>query len=161
MYKNGTAPSSKTQRYLNSILKGELNYPIDKCRLDIAFPDKKIYVEYDGSGHDVSVTAYGASREKFDRNEIRRKAFLQSLGWKIIRIISRKDFLFEEKLILELIKDAEKYLNSSQHTWFEIDIDELKVRCSQFENEISDVKILRKITKEYDDSIYDFNIFNV
>ena len=48
---NGKFPSSKQQRYLCNLFNGELNKLIKGCVCDIILEDKKIAIEYDGSGH--------------------------------------------------------------------------------------------------------------
>lgn len=133
-YQHGTIPCSKQQKYLHNLLGGELNYPVDRAALDIAFSNKKIYVEYDGSGHDLSVKL-GADKHDFDRREFKRKQFLQSQGWKLIRIISKKDYLPQDKEIIDLIEECKYYLNEG-HSWIEIDIDNRLMRCSQFKKKI-------------------------
>lgn len=111
MYKNGTAPCSKQQLYLYELFGGKLNYPVDNCSLDIAFPDEKIYIEYDGNGHNLSVKLDNVSQYEFDRKEIRRYLFLKSQGWKQFRIVSPVDYLpSDDVLIGEFIKAKE---------WFE------------------------------------------
>lgn len=145
LYQNGNGPSSKQQKYLCNLLKGKLNYPIDKCRLDIAFLNEMIYIEYDGSGHDLSVK-YGTSIKEFKKREIKRKTFLENKGWKLIRIISSKDLLPRDEDIINLINECKNYLLNSNHTWIEISIDDLKIKCSQYEKDISYLKeSLRKI----------------
>ena len=59
--------TSKQQLYIHSLLGGELNYCTGKCFLDIAFLDEKIYLEYDGGGHDLSVKLGNMSKEEFER----------------------------------------------------------------------------------------------
>lgn len=136
LYKNGSALCSKQQKYLYNLLGGELNYPIDLCRLDIAFLDKMIYIEYDGGGHGWWHLANGKEKE-FRTRERHRKNFLNSKGWKLIRIISKADKMYEDNKIISLIKECEDYLLNSNHTWIEIDIDNNQLICSQFTKIIS------------------------
>lgn len=131
LYMNGTAPCSKQQKHLHDLLDGELNYPIGRCLLDIAFPNEMIYIEYDGSGHDLQVKLGNITIEKFKQNEINRQYFLKNKGWKIIRIISRKDKLLTDNEFLELINNAKNYLTNSDHTWVEIDIDNRTYNCKE------------------------------
>jgi very-short-patch-repair endonuclease len=124
MYRNGTAPCSRQQKYIHNLLGGELNYPVGNCSLDIAFPEEKIYIEYDGNGHDLSVKLGNITRYKFDRKEIRRYLFLKSKGWKQIRIISPVDYLPNDEIILEEIEKAKEWLNSNEkgHSHYIIEI---------------------------------------
>lgn len=132
LFNNGTAPCSKQQKYLHKLLGGELNYPIDDCSLDIAFPEQMIYIEYDGSGHN---TRY-SNNENYDYNknlqkDINREYFLKNKGWKIIRIISKNDKLPSDDIMLKLIDNAKNYLLKSNHTWVKINIDNSTYECSQ------------------------------
>jgi very-short-patch-repair endonuclease len=145
LYENGNTMCSKQQKYLQKLLGGELNYPIDRCSLDIAFPNEMIYIEYDGGGHDLSVKL-GLSQDEFDKKESKRKFYLQSKGWKLIRIISNNDLLPEDIEIQNLIMLAKEYLNNN-HSWFHININENKIKCSQYELSIN-LKKLRRIREE-------------
>lgn len=146
MYKNGTAPRSNQQVYLNNILNGELNYPVSYCSLDIAFLNNKIYIEYNGSGHDLNVK-YGSLTEKeFQIKEIKRDYYLKNLGWSKITIISLKDFLPQDDKIIKMISFAKEYLNTG-HSWIIFDIDNKLVESSQF-NYTYDFGELRKVKKK-------------
>jgi len=146
LYKNGTAPRSTQQIYLNNILGGELNYPISYCSLDIAFLDENKYIEYNGSGHDLNVK-YGRLTEKeFKIKEIKRDYYLKSIGWSKITIISLKDFFPQDDKIIEMINYAKEYLNTG-HSWIIFDIDNKLVESSQF-NYTYDFGELRKVKKE-------------
>jgi very-short-patch-repair endonuclease len=146
MYNNGTAPCSKQQKYLQIILNGYLNYPVENCSLDIAFPEEKIYIEYDGSGHDLRTKFGDVTILEFKNKEITRHSYLKNKGWKQIRLISKNDILPYNDIILQLIKRAKKYLNQG-HSWFEINIDESKLKCSQYKIDY-DFGELRKIKKK-------------
>ena len=82
---------SKYQKRICTWLNGTLNYRISKYCLDIALIKEKIDVEYDGGGHDLEVIMKRISKENFVQKEQKRNKFLISRGWKIIRIISKKD----------------------------------------------------------------------
>lgn len=131
MYQNSTAPCSKQQKYLYKLLGGELNYPIDKLRLDIAYPNEKVYIEYDGGGHGWWAYSHGNGKE-FECKERKRKFFLQSMGWKIIRIISKKDILLEDFKMVTLVQECKNYLLTTNHSWIEINIDENYVKCAKY-----------------------------
>ena len=143
LYKNGTARKSKQQEYLCSLLNGELNYPVSNCLLDIAYLDEKIYIEYDGGGHDLCVKLGNMTQENFDRNEIKRYYFLCNKGWKEIRIISRYDYLPSDDKIIEIITYAKDYLNLG-YSWIKFDIDNQLVKCNQYEKDYN-FGILRKV----------------
>jgi len=116
LYKNGTQKTSSQQIYLKNLLCGELNYPINKFSLDIAFPEKMIYIEYDGGGHNLGVKLGSLTQLEFNNKEIRRYCVLKSQGWKQIKIISPKDYLPSDNVLideynkaLEWFKSEEKY----------------------------------------------------
>jgi len=146
LYKNKTGVSSKQQRYMCKLLNGELNYPFSNLLLDIYLPQNKINIEYDGSGHKISTRNKTISINDFYIKEMRRDMYLRSRGLKIIRIISKKDYLPIDKRILKMIMYAKEYLNTG-HSWITFDIDNQLVRCSQFEN-YYDFGELRKIPKQ-------------
>lgn len=146
MDKNNLIAYSKNQKYLNELLKGNLNYLFDRSFLDIAFPNEMIYLEYDGSGHDLSVRLNTISKEDFKSKEQRRYYSLKNRGWKMIRIISLKDKLPYDFKLIEMITYAKEYLNLGR-SWIKFDIDNSKVINSQGEFDY-DFGKLRKIKKE-------------
>lgn len=154
LYKNGNAPTSKQQKYLHNLIGGELNYPIGQISLDIAFPESKIAVEYDGGGHWLSIQCGTISEEEFKKREMNRNYFLYRNGWKLIRIVSKRDLLPHDEVINKLFKDAESYLSTGRH-WYYIDIDESRVKCSQHEESI-ELGDLRNIKEN--DLINQFNM---
>lgn len=118
--KNGSIPTSKQQLYLFNLLGGELNYFTGKCFLDIAFLNEKIYLEYDGGGHNLDVKLGTMTEQEFKRKEMKRYFALKGEGWKCIRIISENDkipsdddILFIHKKCLELLKEG--------NNWVEVD----------------------------------------
>jgi hypothetical protein len=145
-YRNGTMQTSRQQEYLYLLYGGELNYPVDKCSLDIAFPNEMVYCEYDGSGHALSVQFGDITEEEFERKEMQRKYFIKNLGWKEIRIISTNDYLPSDEILLHMYDIALEYLNSG-HSWIKFDIDNDKIINSQFECDY-DYGVLRKIKEE-------------
>jgi hypothetical protein len=108
MYENKTAPCSYQQKYIYDLIGGELNYPVDRLSLDIAFPKEMIYIEYNGGGHDFEVKIGKLTEEEFKIKENKRYFFLKSLGWKQICIQSPNDYLPpDETIILEINKSKE------------------------------------------------------
>lgn len=145
LYKNGTAPCSVQQLYLHKLLGGELNYPVDKCNIDILL-NNNIAFEYDGSGHDLRVRCGDITNKEFLIVERKRSIFLQSRGYKRIKFISKKDYLPFDNIVKEIVNFAISYLNSG-HNWIEINIDEGFLKSSQFIIDY-DFGELRKIIKE-------------
>lgn len=118
----GVLPTSTQQKYIHSIIGGEHNYCIKNLVLDIALIDEMIYIEYDGSGHNLSVKLGYLTQEEFDKKEKRRTYALYRSGWKSIRIISRFDKLPNKEKIIEIINYA-RSLISSGSKWVLFDID--------------------------------------
>lgn len=128
MYNNGTGPCSKQQKYIHNLLGGELNYPVGKCLLDIAFLENKIYLEYDGSGHRWWDKKYEKNGEKLaEYKDLKRTKYLNKQGWKLIRYISSKDVLLKDKDIIKIFNFCQDYLLNSNRSWIEINIDKNKI----------------------------------
>lgn len=99
-------PVSIQQAHLQNLFGGETNYRVQNLFLDIALPAEKIYVEYDGSGHDLSVKKKDLTQEEFNEKQRRRTYALYRSGWKCIRFISRKDNLPSDEKLIELFCKA-------------------------------------------------------
>lgn len=84
---------SKNQQYLHKLFGGIYNYSISTYYLDIFFPEYKIYLEYDGSGHKLNIKLGNCSEEDFYTKEENRTKELLSYGLKEFRIISDNDYL--------------------------------------------------------------------
>lgn len=132
MFKNGTCPSSAGQRYVCDKLNGILNYPVENYNLDILLEDR-IYIEYDGSGHDLSVINSRESVEQFNKRAKDRYLFLNKLGYKMIRILDYKDKVVKYKI--ESIVNKYLYLLQTNE-WIIIDLDRLKIITNNSENEL-------------------------
>jgi hypothetical protein len=147
LYQNGTAPVSIQQEYIHKLIGGELNYPHETSSLDIAFPDEKIYVEYHGGGHWLSVKLGTETMEEFNKRNKNRWYALYRKGWKDIRVISKNDFLPSNNKIKEIINCGKDILNSGR-SWVQFDIDKDIVETSKIKEEY-DFGELRRIYKQY------------
>ena len=145
-YKNGSAPSSIAQRYICKILNGKLNYPFYTYSLDVAFPNKKVYIEWDGGGHDLDVRIGVTTPEEKRRKELKRWYNLNYNKWREIRIISLQDKVPSNEKIIEMFKMSMEYLKT-EHSWIRFDIDKGLVSCSNYEKYYNFGE-LRKITEE-------------
>ena len=145
MFKNDTAPCSTQQRYLHNLLGGELNYPISKCSVDIAFPENKIYLEYNGGGHNLQVQFGNMTLEDFNNKEMKRYYFLKNKGWKQIIICSNNDYIPKDDVLLDILNYAKYFLNKG-YSWIKFDINNAKIINSQGEIKV-DFGRLRKISK--------------
>lgn len=131
LYENGNVACSNQQKYLNNLFGGKLNYPIGKYNVDICFPEEKIYIEYDGGGHDLRVKLNLLTYDEFNKKEISRNYYLMRRGWKQIRIISSNDKLPSDGKLLYLLNYARDYLNLGHH-YIIFDIDKNNIITSQF-----------------------------
>lgn len=123
-YQHGSFTCSKQQYKLYEIIGGELNYPFKNFVIDIAFPDEKIAVEWDGSGHDLSVRMGYVTEKEFNRNENYRNVTLFNNDWKIIRFITKKD-IFPDN-IPSLFNYCKSYIDDGGHK-ITVFIDENKI----------------------------------
>lgn len=123
MSENNNAPTSKQQTLIHSLIGGEINYPVGRCFLDIAFVDSKIYFEYDGGGHDLVVKFGTMSQKQFIEKEKRRTYFLFDLGWREIRLVSSDDKLPSNEMVLKLINKAKEFLNNNPNKSIIINLD--------------------------------------
>lgn len=83
-----------------------MNFPVGRYALDIAFPSEHIYIEYDGSGHDLCVKRGECSQEEFIKRGLKRNYYLMRRGWKSIRFISSLDMLPRKEKMIELYNAA-------------------------------------------------------
>lgn len=150
MYKNNTVPCSLQQVYICELLSGELNYPVNTSSLDIAFPEEKIYIEFHGSGHWLSVDIGTKTIEQFENDERNRRYALYRRGWKEITIISRKDKIPTDEKIKEMSDYAKDHLK--EHSWIKFDIDNLTVETSLgiIDYSYGELKSYYKFRKEID-----------
>lgn len=122
-YKNNTQKSSKQQRYLCNLFNGKLNYPIEYYSADICFLEEKLIIEYDGSGHDLNVRFGRITEEEYLQEEIMRFNIIKREGYKQMRIISQKDLLPSDQILLQMLSIARDYFSSTSHSWINFDID--------------------------------------
>ncbi|MCK9576059.1 MAG: hypothetical protein M0R51_09045, partial [Clostridia bacterium] len=146
MFKNNTAPCSAQQEYLSDFYRYKLNYLVGNCFLDMVSLNEQIYIEYQGSGHNLRVKMGDMTQDEFNKKEINRGYFLSKQGWKRIEIISTKDKLPSNLILFYMLEYAKKYI-STEHLWIKFDIDNSKVKTSQYEKQFNFGK-LRKITKK-------------
>ncbi|MBT2700430.1 hypothetical protein J7E79_24135 [Bacillus sp. ISL-40] len=143
MLKNGGIPTSNQQIYINQLIGGKLNHPVSGYPLDIAFIDEKIYVEYNGGGHDYGVKVGVLTREEFVTKTIKRYKTLNAAGWKLIEINSENDLLPSDETITSLISKAKEYLKLGKN-WINIDVNRSIILSKEFQYKIN-LGPLRKI----------------
>lgn len=126
-YINGNQTSSKNQRFICDCLDGKLNYPFKRYFIDVAFPDKKIALEYNGSGHDLSVKMGHITKKEFDRNENFRRKQLFLDDWKILEIISKKDKRIKKETILNIFDFCCNLFDNHNKHYIKVYIDDDKI----------------------------------
>jgi hypothetical protein len=122
LYNNNSVPTSRQQLYIHDVIGGELNFPFNNYSLDIAFPNELIYVECNFGGHELTVKLGKTSKKEFDNKERNRWYMLKRSGWKSITLISSKDKMPYEDIVLDLINISKKWF-SKNHSWIIFDFD--------------------------------------
>lgn len=148
MYYNNNSPRSKQQIYLCNLLGGELNYPFSKYLLDIAFLEKKIYIEYNGGGHNLQVKLNKQTKEEVLKREIIRNSLLKRSGWKRIEFISSQDYLPTDEKIFEMMDIAFNIFEKGR-SWIKFDIDNFTIQLNGSESffDFGELKQLKRINK--------------
>lgn len=105
-----TPVASSQQKHIAKLLNGDLNYRISNYFLDIYLKRENICIEYDGSGHNLSILFGSKTEEEFIEDEKVRENDIISHGIKIIRLISKKDKLPDDTEILKIIDECKNKL---------------------------------------------------
>lgn len=132
--KNGSnfVKSSMQQRYLCNLYNGILNYPFKCFALDIYLPEDLLNIEFDGSGHRMSVSIGTIKEEDFEKKELYRNIAIKKAGCNQMRIISTKDLLPFDNVLLQMLEYAKQYFsNYPNHSWIEFNIDTSTVRNAE------------------------------
>lgn len=154
LFRNSTITTSKQQRYIHNLLGGTLNGIVSHYNCDIVFYDEKIIVECDFSGHNLNVKLGEISEEEFKQKEIIRSSIIKRAGFKIIRIISRKNYLPSDTILLQMLQYARDFFTQNpQRSWISFDIDNSCIYNAYHKESTSrlpyDYGKLRKIKKEH------------
>lgn len=142
--KNGNIKTSRQQIYLHNLFGGDLNYQDNNTgvyTLDIAFPNEKVYIEYNGGGHNLFVKTGLMSESEFNKKELNRYFYLKRNGWKCVIISSPVDYLPCDDILLTELNNAKK--------WFLLDIKGHSHYNININNKVNDINYgkLRKITE--------------
>lgn len=133
--KNGNQKTSKQQLYLYVLYGGEINYPISYYAADICKPEERLVIEYDGGGHDLQVALGKLTKEEFDKKEIKRYNAIKYEGYKQMIIVSSKDWLPSDQVLLQMLDYTRIYFsNYPSHSWIEFNIDTSSIRCAEQKN---------------------------
>ena len=130
--KNGTQKTSKQQVYLHGLYGGEINYSVSYYAVDIYLPKENLVIEYDGGGHNLKVVLGRLTQEQFNQKEIIRYNAIKYAGYKQMRLISSKDLLPSDQILLQMLDEAKLYFSEyPNHSWIEYDIDKSIVRNAE------------------------------
>ena len=147
-YKNSSQKASSQQRHLHNLYGGELNYPISYYNADICLPKENITIEYNGGGHMLNVITGKETQEEYNQKEIVRNNIIKRAGFKQITIVSSKDLLPSDEILLKILEQSKEYFNTTDHTWVEYNIDTSLMRNAENkEGVFFDFGELRKIKK--------------
>ena len=136
-YKHNSQRTSFQQTYIYKLYNqnnsyAELNYPISHYSVDICFPKENLCIEYDGGGHNLSVKLGIITQEEFDQKEIVRNNVIKREGYKQMRIISSKDLLPSDEILLQMLEHTKEYFsNYPNHNWIEFNIDSSSIRNAE------------------------------
>ena len=137
-YKNTSQKTSKQQQYINNLYQGILNFPIKYYNADIYLPNDNIIVEYDGGGHSLSVIIGKETIEKYIYKETIRYNVIKKEGYKQMRIITSKDTIPSDKILLQMLSEAKQYFSKyPNHSWIKYDIDNSIVYNAEHKDGIS------------------------
>jgi len=106
LFSEGSIGTSKQQKHICNLLDGQLNIRIGNFFVDILIDN--IVVEYDGSGHWLGTYFKNKTISEIDSEDNKRDKYLNSLGYKVLRIVSEKDYLPSDKDILTLFNSAKE-----------------------------------------------------
>ena len=119
--KSNIITCSKQQKHIADILNIPTNIYFHGYYLDMVYNDN-IDIEYDGSGHNLSVKHGDLSQEDFDKRERKRYAVIHNYGMKTITILgNERDILPKDEILLKDILNGIEYLNNSNDLSYIID----------------------------------------
>jgi len=118
----GIIPTSKNQSFLCDLYGGKLNVEICGKYVDILL-DNNICCEYDGGGHKIGVIRGRITEEDFLLKEKEREKLLVNNGYKIFRIVSRKDKILSNNKMVEVKNKAKEELLNNGKDIYIFDID--------------------------------------
>lgn len=128
-FKNNSIKSSRQQRYICNLYNGILNYPIGIYSADILI-NNNIIVEYNGGGHSLDVKVGNITEEERKNKDLRRYYALKKQGYKMITIVSNKDYIPNDDILLYMKDIGVELLKQEDCHWVEFNIDENKMRHS-------------------------------
>ena len=124
MYQNGpcSVRSSRQQCYIASLFNGELNVPFGVFYADCFLRNENLIIEYNGSGHDLSVRLGRETPENFALKEEKRCNYFISQGFNMFVLQSSTDRLPPEEVLLRCLSEAREHFLAGEHL-YKIDLD--------------------------------------
>lgn len=126
IHKNNSCATSKMQDRIHEIVGGKKNYPLCGKMVDILLDDN-IYLEYDGGGHFIPVKFKIVSEEEFRNREIERYNLLHENGYKMIKIVNKRDKEISNELISSIVKDCWFFLKNFEDDYIVVNIDDKNI----------------------------------
>lgn len=114
--KNQTVSTSKNQKKICEIVGGELNKVFGRYNVDIYYKDN-IYIEYNGSGHNLSVQKGKMTEKEFIQSEAIRYSYLKKdYNLKEIVFVNPKERKIPSNdIILKLVDYAYNFLQNPEN----------------------------------------------
>lgn len=124
--KGNKVHNSIPQQYLINLYNCECNFPIKYYNVDGCFLKENIYLEYDGSGHKLSVLKGFMTEEDFNKKELKRYWVIKKEGYKNFRIINEnnRDVLPRKEILLQIKDIAFQVLLSTDNQYIHFNMDE-------------------------------------
>lgn len=122
---------SKEQKRIAEIFNGVLNYQIDNYNVDILL-ENNIIIECDGKGHDLHVVLGRVSQEEFDKKEKKRTKYLLDTGYKIIRLIHKRNTNIFNDEYLSIVQECIKYLKYDSIVIYDFDNKQFLMNSSYY-----------------------------
>lgn len=104
--------ASKQQRHIMNLYGAEINKLFDIYFVDGYLDEYKIYIEYDGSGHKLSVKMGEITEQEYEAKEKNRTDRLLSCGIKEFRIVCPDDNIPSDEELLKIKDFAIDKLNN-------------------------------------------------
>ena len=146
--KHGTTNTSRQQVYLHNLYGGELNFPVSRLNVDICFPNDKLAIEYSGGGHNLQVKMGTMTEKEFERKEVIRNKILKKEGYKIMEIVSSRDNLPSDEILLQMLEYTKNYFYEySSRSWVQFNVDTSTVRNAEHGEVFFNFGQLRRIKK--------------
>lgn len=126
---NNEPPSSFGQDHICQMVNGQLNYRCHGFFLDVLYEDW-LDIEYNGTGHNLSVKFGLLSQKEFDKKERQRKASIFGYGYKMLVLYfskSKRDKLPKDDLLKPILMSAISRLKHENINELAIDLDTLTI----------------------------------